>query len=258
MGPVRLTVLPVTAPVLAPRPGFAGMYEAVRARPAGPSTVARLAATAAEYGYDGLVVANSPEEPPAYDAAAIETAFGVDVVRGLTLTPDDPAAARGAVGHHRPETTVLALDGGDPEMNAFAVRQAKVDVLRRPMAGDGDLDHVLVRLAAEHDVRLAVELGPVLRSTGPARTRAIGGLRKLRELVEDAEAPFVVTAGAGSHLELRAPRELAAVAATAGFDREAVERGLAAWGDLAATNRARRSADVVEPGVRRGRWEGGG
>lgn len=256
-GPVQLTALPGTAPVLAPRPGPPGMYEAVRARPAGPSTVARLAATAADYGYDGLVIVNSPEEPPAWDPAAIEATFGLDVVEGLTLTPDNRAAARGAVGHHRPETTVLALDGGDPAVNAFGVRQTKVDVLRRPMAGDGDLDHVLVRLAAEHDVHLTVELGPVLRSTGPARTKAIAGLRKLRELVEDADAPFVVTAGAGSHLELRAPRELAAVADTAGFDREAVERGLAAWGHLAAVNRARRSADMVEPGVRRGRWEGG-
>jgi len=226
------------------------MYEAVRARPVGPSTVARLAATAADYGYAGVVVTNPPDA--AVDAAvdAVGEACGIDVVDGLELTPADPSQAAGAVGHHRPTTTVLCLRGGTGALNRYAVRQPKLDVLTRPMAGRGDLDHVLVRAAAENGVRLAVDLGPVLRETGPSRSAAIAGLRKLRELIADADAPYIVTASPGSHLELRAPRELAAVAAVAGFDREAVERGLAEWGRLAARNRERLADGYVGPGVR--------
>ena len=234
------------------------MYEAVRARPAGPSTVARLAATAAHLGYDGLVVANPPDDRPAVDRDDLEAAYGIDVVDGVALAPDGPEGVGGAVGHHRPGTPVLVLAGGEPSVDAVAAREPKVDVLARPPARAGDLDHVLVRAAAEHGVRLAVDLGPVLRSRGADRSRAIAGLRKLRELLEDADAPYVVTAGAGSHLELRPPRDLAAVAAVAGFDREAVERGLAEWGRLVAANRERLSPEYVEPGVRRGSWEGEG
>lgn len=227
------------------------MYEAVRARPAGPSTVARLAATAADYGYEGVVVANPPDARPQYDPAAIDETYGIDVVDAVELATDDPSRAAGAVGHHRPGTTVLCVRGGDPSLNRYAVRQDKVDVLTRPMAGRGDLDHVLVRAAADHGVRLSVDLGPVLRETGPSRTAAIARLRKLRELIEAYDAPYVATAGATSHLDLRSPRELAAVAAVAGFDRSAVEAGLDAWGRLAARNRDRRAADYVAPGVRR-------
>ena len=228
------------------------MYEAVRARPAGPSTVARLAATAADYGYEGIVVANPPDRRPDYDSAAIGDAYGVDVVDGLELSPDDPAEASGAVGHQRPETTVLCVRGGPEGVEDYAVHQARVDVLSGPI----DPPLGLVRAAADHGVRLAVDLGPVLRSRGEARAAAIGRLRKLGELVEDRRAPYVVTAGAASHLELRAPRELAAVASVAGFDRPAVERGLAEWGRLAAANRERTGAGYVEPGVRREAGDG--
>lgn len=221
------------------------------ARPAGPSTVARLAATAADYGYEGLVVLNPPDAPAEFDAAAIAETYGVDVVDGASLQPDDPAEASGAVGHHRQETTLLCLRGGDPALNAFAVRQARLDVLTRPTADGTDIDHVLVRAAADHGVRLAVDLGPVLRGSGPARSTSLARLRKLRELIEDADAPYVVTASANTHLELRAPRELAAAAAVAGFDRDAVESGLAEWGHLAERNRERLSDDYVSPGVRR-------
>lgn len=233
------------------------MYEAVRARPAGPSTVARLALTAADYGYDGLVVANPADARADYDAAAVGAAHGVDVVDGVEVVVDGPAQAGGAVGHHRTDATVLCLRGGDPAVNAYAVRQPKVDVLARPMAGAGDLNHVLVRQAADNGVRLSVDLGPVLRETGEPRSAAIAGLRKLRELVEAYDAPYVVTAGAASHLQLRAPRELAAAAAVAGFDRDAVERGLAEWRRLADHNRERQSDDYVAPGVRRGRGDEG-
>lgn len=228
------------------------MYEAVRARPAGASTVARLAATAADYGYAGLVVVNPPDAQPSYDPAAITEAYGVDVVDGRTLEPSTPAEASGALGHHRPETTVLALRGGGDGLNPYAARQDRLDVLSGPLADGGTVDDVLVTAAADHGVRLAVDLGSVLRSSGDERTRSIAGLRKLRELLEDADAPYVVTAGATSHLELRAPRELAAVAAVAGFDRAAVEVGLAEWGRLVARNRERLSDDYVAPGVRRG------
>jgi ribonuclease P/MRP protein subunit RPP1 len=80
--------------------------------------------------------------------------------------------------------------------------------------------------------------------------QAIQGLRKLRELVEAYDAPFVVSADPRSHLQLRAPRELYAVGEVVGFDREAIEAGLRAWGDIAVRNRKRRSGTFIEPGVR--------
>jgi len=61
----------------------------------------------------------------------------------------------------------------------------------------------------------------------------------------------VVSADPGSHLQLRAPRELAAVGEAIGFTAEQIETGLAEWGRIAARNRERLSDTFVEPGVHR-------
>lgn len=232
------------------------MYEAVRAWPGGASTVARLSATAAAFGYEGLVIANPPDTTPGYDAEAISEAYGIDIVAGVELRPETPDAASGALGHHRPETTVIAMQGGPKGLNEYAASRGTLDVLSQPMAGDGDVDHALVKAAARHGVRIAVHLGTVLRNTGERRSAAIAGLRKLRELIEAYDAPYVVTASPSSHLELRSPRDLAAVGAVAGFDEAAVETGLREWQRVAERNRERLSDDYVAPGVRRGRPEG--
>lgn len=229
-------------------------YEAVHARPDGDATVARLALTAADYGYDGLVVRNHGDAMADYDAERIAAEYDIDVVEGVEIRASDGSRASGFVGSHRPHRTVVALHGGS--LNRFAVEQDRIDVLAHPMR-EGDVNHVLAKAAAEHGVRLEFNLARVLRADGGPRVRAIQGLRKLRELVEKYDVPYVVSADATSHLELRAPRELVAVGEVVGFDAEQVREGLAEWGRLASRNRERLSGEFVEPGVRLGRCEDG-
>jgi ribonuclease P/MRP protein subunit RPP1 len=229
------------------------MYEAVHAHPDGATTAARFATTAARMGYEGVVIRAQEAVP---DYPAVREASGIDVVDAVEIVASDPEGASGAVGGLRPEHTLLCVRGGTGRLNRFAVEQERVDVLTRPMAGDGDVNHVLANCAAENGVRIEFDFGPVLRTTGGERVRALRDLRKLRELVADADAPFVVSANAESHLELRAPRELVAVGEAIGFDPETVRTGLREWGDLAGRNRHRRSDSFVEPGVERGRYDG--
>lgn len=231
------------------------MYEAVHAVPEGDATVARLALTAREYGYDGLVVRNHGDQRASFDGADVSAETGVDVVEGIELVADDPQSASGYLGNYRPDHTIVAVHGGSTALNRFAVEQPKVDVLAHPMAGDGDVNHVLANRAAENGVRLELNLRRVLRESGGTRVRSIQGLTKLWELIEDADAPYVVSADPRSHLELRAPRELAAVADAIGLDRASIETGLAEWGRLADRNRDRAADSFVEPGVRRGRYD---
>lgn len=224
-------------------------YEAVSAHPQGEATVARLALTACEYGYDGIVVRNHGDERPEYDAEAIEAAYEVRVVDGVEIRTDDPSRASGYLGNHRPTTSIVAVHGGTEAMNHFAVGHPAVDVLAHPLAGEASPDQVLVRTAAENGVRLEVSLAPLLGEGGGSRVRAIEDLRRLWTLIEQYDAPYVVTSGARSQLGLRAPRELAALGDVIGLSAEAVEAGLAEWGHLSARNDARRDEAHVEPGV---------
>jgi len=226
------------------------MYEAVHARPDGASTVARMARTAADYGYEGIVVRNHGDQRAAFDADEISAATGIDVVAGVEVRADDRSRASGLVGNHRSRSTIVAVHGGSVGINRFAVEQPSVDVLAHPMAGDGDVNHVMAKAAADNGVRLEFSLHDVLHTTGGRRVRTIQSLRKLRELVEHYDAPYVVSADPTSHLELRAPRDLVAVGETIGFDAEQIETGLSEWRRLARRNRDRQSDSFVEPGVR--------
>lgn len=230
------------------------MYEGVHAHPEGASTVARLAATAADYGFDGLIVRNHGDAPADYDAARIQEIYGIDIVEGVEVRADDPAQASGHLGTLRESTTLVLVHGGTSAMNRFAANQAQVDVLAHPASGDADPDHVLVQSAAANGVRIEFDFGPVLRQTGGGRVQAIAELRKLRELVLDADAPFVVSARPASHLEIRAPRELIAVGAAIGFEEAEIEAGLTEWRRLTERNRDRLADESVAPGVTRGEY----
>lgn len=230
------------------------MYEAVHAVPDGRSTVARVAATAADCGFDGVVVRNHGDARADFDPDRVGGAFGIDVVDGVEIRASDPSRASGFLGAHRPHATVVLVHGGTEAINRFAVRQDRVDVLAHPMAGGGDVNHVLARAAADHGVRLEVDLSPVLREAGGDRVEAISDLRTLRELIETYDVPFVVSADPASHLELRAPRDLVAVGEGIGFDPGTIEDGLAEWGRLVDRNRDRMAEGTVEPGVTRGRY----
>lgn len=229
-----------------------GFYDAVTAYPDGTSTVSRYAKTAASYGYDGLVVRT---RDAAYDAEAVGDRYGVDIVSGIEVDAESPDSLSGSIGNFRRECTLLLVRGGTNAVNRYAVESDRVDVLTRPMAGDGDFNHVLARAATTHGVRVEFDFGPVLRSSGGQRVQTLRGLRKLRELVEQYETPYVVTANATTHLWLRAPRELVAVGERIGFSAEQIETGLAEWGVLADRNRRRASDSFIAPGVKRGRYD---
>lgn len=231
------------------------MYEAVHALPTGESTVARLAKTAADYGFEGVVVRDHSDARTDFDGEAIADEYGVDVVHAVEIRATDPQQASGSVGNLRTEAEVVAVRGGTNDLNRFAVETDTVDVLCRPMADGGDFNHVLAKAAADNGVRVEFSLGPILRAGGGYRVRSIQALEKLRELVEYYDVPYVVSANPRSHLEVRAPRELCALGEEIGFARETVEAGLREWGRLASRNRRIDSESFIEPGVERGRYE---
>jgi ribonuclease P/MRP protein subunit RPP1 len=231
------------------------VYEAVTAHPDGESTVARLAATAASDGYDGVVVRNWRDAEPARDGEDLVEQTGVDVVAGVELSVTDRSQASGRIQDVRDGVTVLAARADSPGTNRFVAESERVDVLAAPMAGGGDVNHVVVKAARDHGVRLEFDLSRVLRASGGERVQALRGLRKLRELVEHYDAPFVVSGRPASHLHLRAPRELVAVGEEVGFTESQIKAGLGEWTHLAARNRRLLSEEFIAPGVERGRYE---
>ena len=231
------------------------MYEAVYADPDEDGSLSRLVETADAYGFDGLVVRNATEGSLAEELSAAREAAPIDVVGAGEITANDRQRASGAVGTVRHSQTTVIVRGGSTALNRFAVENEKVDVLSRPMAADGDVNHVLAKAAVANSVRIEFDLGPVLRESGGRRVRVLQSLGKLFEIVDYYDAPYVVSATPADRFELRAPRELAAVGEQIGLSRKWIEEGLAEWDRLAARNRRIQSDSFIEPGVERGRYD---
>lgn len=224
------------------------MLEAVRVADIGASTVARIALSAADLGYDGLIVRHPQPENTSLDPGALRSFSGIDVFVISDIETESPSQASGLIGSHRPETPMLIVTGGTKAMNNFAVRQERIDVLANPI-GEHSIDHVLVKTAKSHGVHLELNLRPVLHSSGGNRVRSIQEVRKLWSLIDHYDAPFVVTGGARSHLEMRAGRDLAAVGETIGIAPDAINTGLAQWRTILRANQERLAEDYLEPGV---------
>ncbi|WP_435182725.1 RNase P subunit p30 family protein [Halobellus sp. EA9] len=239
------------------------MYEAVHAHPDGESTASRLALTAERHGYAGVIVRTDDADP---DYETLRETANVDVADGVEIVAQDSQHASGAVGNARPKHEVVIVAGGTDGLNRFAVEQARVDVLARPfegtrddgtdgIGGDGDVNHVLAKAARDNDVRIEVNLAPVLRDRGGGRVRHLDKLRRLKRLLDHYDAPYVVSANAESHLQVRAPRELAALGEEIGLGAEWTRDGLTEWARLVERNRTRLSESFITPGVERGRYE---
>lgn len=215
--------------------------------------IAKIMATASRMGYDGVVCKRSPE------AASVGTEQSVDgdidLVDAIVLDPEDPDQASGLIGTYRSACELLVIRGGSPELNRFAVEQPTVDVLTAPMAGDGDLNHVMTRTAAENKVRIELSLHPVIHASGGRRVRAIQKLRKATELIKATDAQWTVTASPTDPLEFRDWRSVVALGATIGIGEEFTQTGITEWNRLITRNREGKENWHIEPGVYRGRYD---
>lgn len=193
------------------------MYELVRCHPESRSTASRVAVTAERAGFDGVVLRNpySGGTPPEYEVAG-EDELDVDVVRGVEVRTDSVQEMHGYVGNLASKYDVVCVRGGDEDVERAAADSEDVDLVAAPQ----EFDHVTVREAAENDVALEIDLGPVLRETGGRRVSAIQDIELLTRLAEKHDASLVVSGSPDDHLEVRGRRELRAVAAAVGVSEE--------------------------------------
>lgn len=191
------------------------MYEFSRCHPESRSTASRVAVTAAKGGYDGVVLRNpySGGSPPEYTVAG-EDELEVDVVRGVEVQAEDVQELHGYVGNLSSKYSVVCVEGGDEDVERAAAASTHVDVLTAPR----EFDHVTVREAAENDVAIEVDLGPVVRESGGGRVAALKDIRLLTKLATKYDASLVASASPENHLQIRGRRELRAVASLAGVD----------------------------------------
>jgi ribonuclease P/MRP protein subunit RPP1 len=205
------------------------------------SDPAALSEKAAMLGWDGLCLLD-PESPEGVEAKG---KTGIDIVRGILIETDKAETVRKEARRVRERFGVIAVRGLSEEANRAVAETPAVDIL---LPGeDSRIDYVMVKLAKKNNVAIGFELRSLLQSSGVDRSRVFSRLKGNAKIVSKFGGPFVITSGAMSEWDIRAPSELIAFGRVLGFETPKITKAISSW--LIEGNRKRLGGKWVMPGV---------
>ncbi|MDY0387728.1 MAG: ribonuclease P protein component 3 [Methanolobus sp.] len=218
----------------------------VYSEPDGKNTIEEMAALSKHFCYKGIAIINSPNSCSSKISACFDD---FEIFSGVELNVDNASKLHGLIGKYRKMYDVIIVHGGSESINRAAVENSNVDVLSNfGSLKDNGFNHVLARSANENDVAISFDLGDIIHYRGGKRVKALSNFRKNLKLVRKYDVPFLLSSNARSCYDLRAPRELIALAGLFGMTREEAICGLSTTPE-SIISRNRPSANYVFEGV---------
>jgi ribonuclease P/MRP protein subunit RPP1 len=193
----------------------------VHAYPETEPSAAELLDVAKRYGYAGIAITN-------HDAIRAEQPGLPELFTGVEIQADSVTTLKRKVKHHWGKVDLIVVHGGTEKINRAAVEHPLVDILAHPCGekGEGGLNHVLVRFAAANGVAIDFNLDALIHTRRADRARVLSKMREILRLVRKYHAPMILTSHARSVYDLRAPREMIALAALLGMTAEEAKAAL--------------------------------
>ncbi len=143
-----------------------------------------------------------------------------DLIRCCVVDAESPEELKKTVGKIRQKVEVVAVDGGDFDINKAAVGDSRVDILLHPeyKRKDSGMDHKTTKMASENDVVVGFVFHNLHQTYGKVRSHVLNHIKKCLKLCEKYDAEFIVTSGAGNKYEMRGPRELSSLLSVLGVE----------------------------------------
>lgn len=186
----------------------------VHSLPECADSASRLWLWAKQFGYSGIAVTNHSdffEQLPKQEG----------IFQGVEITASTEGELDSKIATYRPRVDVLAVHGSSEKVNRAALEDLRVDILAHPeQAGNSGINHVLAKLAGQNQVAIEFNLNALIHSRGGIRSRVLSRFNRNYELARKFGAPVVLTSGARSHYDLRAPMDMAALAMLFGMSRQ--------------------------------------
>ncbi|TQD26257.1 ribonuclease P protein component 3 [Methanolobus vulcani] len=218
----------------------------VYSAPEGKNTIEELAAFSSRLEFGGIAIINPSGSSQPVKAKKVH---GFEVFSGVEVRVDNPSRLHGMVGKYRKNTDIIVVRGGSENINRAAVENSNVDILCGfGSMKDNGLNHVLAKSASDNNVAISFDLGEVIVHRGGKRVRTLSNFRKDLALVRKYNVPFILTSNARSCYDLRAPRELIALAGLFGMTKEEAVYGLSTIPE-SIISRNRPSSKYVFEGV---------
>jgi ribonuclease P/MRP protein subunit RPP1 len=211
-------------------------YECLKALPEGSDSASRLALAARRLGYQGIIVCNAEPEK-IFRPYAASRVTGIDVAFGAEVTAANSRVLKSRISSLRSHFPYILVNGCSDEMIRAACENPSVDVLMHMDERRRPLGIAAARAAEQNQVAVGFDLSPLIRLRGSYRARWLDIQRRNIELVRKFDLSVIITANARSHLDLRSPRDLMALAEVAGFEPSEARAALELPGKLLALNK---------------------
>lgn len=202
-------------------------YEScVHALPEGSDSASRLALVARRLGYSGIIVCNQTGYDKIFRPDAVLDVSGIKVAFGIEVVATNPRSLRGKVAAAHGKFPFIVVHGGSEEMNRAACENPEVDMLVHAEEGRKVLSIAAARAAQINQVAIGLDLSPLIRLRGNARSRWLQITQRNIILARKFDLCLIITTCAKSRLDLRSPRDLQALAEIAGLDSLEAEEAL--------------------------------
>lgn len=179
----------------------------------GENSLEEMAAFAKRLGFSGIgVVRFHTEQKKNFPDVGIDL---VDVVLIKTDRNIEEIAA-----NIRKESEIIAVYGGNYDINRQACESKYVDILFHPEFGrnDSGLDHVCARAATENKTAIEINTREIVESYKKGRTRVLLSMKRNVMLCKKYNTNIITTSSALSKWNMRTARELASISYLLGLD----------------------------------------
>ncbi|OPY52478.1 MAG: Ribonuclease P protein component 3 [Methanosaeta sp. PtaU1.Bin060] len=218
-------------------------YECLKSFPEGSDSPSRLALVAKRLGWQGIIICNEdPRRIFRIDAA--EKVKDISISVGAEVTAPNARALRSRVFSLRARYPFITVRGETEELIRAACEDANVDLLLLGQAWR-PLGIAQARAAEQNQIAIGFDLSPLIRLRGSSRSRWMEVAKRNLELARKFDLSMAITSRARSHLDMRSPRALVALAEVVGFEHSEAEEALKLPARLVALNRR----NWIGPGV---------
>jgi len=205
-----------------------------------------MALVARRLGYQGIIVANSNDFSNIFKFEAARQIKNMEVVQGADVVARDRKSLHSRVTSLRKKVPFVAVQGVSDMIVRAACEDPNVDVLIQHPEGRGNLGIAAARSAKMNQVAWGFDLSPMIKLRGGQRSRWMSIFRRNLVLARKFKIPMMITARPSSHLDLRAPREMMALAGLAGMEMAEARAALEYPGRLLELNRRTWTSPGVE------------
>ena len=184
---------------------------------------------ARRFGYAGICIYN--EDEAIMPSPDLKLNLNPHIYTGIEIRTDSISELRRKLRHYWLRVPLIAVHGGEEKINMAAVKDYRVDVLTHPCGekwGGKELKHQIpmLKYAARNGIAIEFDLNPIVKSRRSERVRILRRLHENLKLIRKYRVMPLLTTNTRSIYDLRAPREMIALASLCGMEREEAIKAL--------------------------------